>query len=266
MSKRKRRATAVTIAGSDSGGGAGIQADLKTFAALNVHGTTAITCITAQNPKAVLGIAAIRPALVEQQLEAIFSGFQPRAVKTGMLFSSEIISVVATFLRGRRVQLIVDPVMIATSGASLLKPSAVRALEEKLLPLATLVTPNLDEAEALVGEKIRSLEDLRASAKRIYQAFGCAALVKGGHLPGAQAVDFFCDGKREFALRARFIKGASLHGSGCTYSAAITAYLTLGHDLLSSIQLAKKFITRRFRSSEQLSAPGAELNRGKFSL
>ena len=247
QNRSRKIPVALTIAGSDSGGGAGIQADLKTFAALRVHGTTAITCITAQNPKAVLGIEAIRPAMVHQQLEAIFAGFKPQAVKTGMLFSEEIISVVVEFFRKRRVLLIVDPVMIASSGVRLLKPSAIRILEEKLLPLATLVTPNLDEAEVLIGKKISSLDDLRVSAKEIHRRFGCAALVKGGHLPGVNAVDFFYDGKREVTLRARFVKGVSMHGSGCTYSAAIAGYLALGHDLSAAIKLAKKFITRKLR-------------------
>ena len=239
----------LTIAGSDSGGGAGIQADLKTFADLGVHGTSAITCITAQNPKQVLAIAAVRPEMVAKQLEAIFAGFRPRAVKTGMLFSKEIIRVVAKFFAGKRIPLIVDPVMISTSGARLLKTSAVRAIEEELLPLATLVTPNLDEAEVLVGKNISSLNDLRAAAQEIHHRFGCAALVKGGHLQGEHAVDFFYDGKTEMALRAKFVKGVSMHGSGCTYSAAITGYLARGNDLYTSIKLAKKFITRALQDS-----------------
>ena len=247
MSKIKKIPVALTVAGSDSGGGAGIQADLNTFAALDVHGTTAITCVTAQNPNAVLGIEPIRPAMVQQQLEAIFAGFKPRAAKTGMLFSEEIISVVVEFFRKRRVPLIVDPVMIASSGARLLKPSAIRCLEKRLLPLATLVTPNLDEAEVLIGKRILSLTDLREAAKEIHQRFGCAALVKGGHLPGAQAVDYFYDGKNEIALRARFIRGVSMHGSGCTYSAAITGYLAIGDELPAAIKRAKKFITRKLR-------------------
>lgn len=248
MSEIKKLPVALTIAGSDSGGGAGIQADLKTFAALRVHGTTAITCITAQNPKGVLGIGAVRTAMVQLQLEAVFAGFRPQAVKTGMLFSTEIISVVVEFFRKRQVPLIVDPVMIATSGARLLKPSAIRILEEKLLPLATLVTPNLDEAEVLIGAKISSHDDLRASAKEINQRFGCAALVKGGHLRGECAVDFFYDGKREIELRAPFVKGVSMHGSGCTYSAAIAGYLALGSDLPTALKLAKTFITRKLQT------------------
>jgi hydroxymethylpyrimidine/phosphomethylpyrimidine kinase len=237
---------AVTIAGSDSGGGAGVQADLKTFAALGVHGTSAITCITAQNPRRVLAIEATRPAMVEKQLEAIFEGFRPRAVKTGMLFSAEIISVVAKFFEKKRIPLVVDPVMIATSGARLMKNSALRAYEKKLFPLATLLTPNLDEAAVLIGEKIDSVEQVCVAAKKIYERFGCAVLVKGGHLRGESAVDFFQDGKTELELRAEFVKGVSMHGSGCRYSAAIAGYLALGNDLRDSVKFAKKFITREF--------------------
>lgn len=248
MSKIRNIPVAITIAGSDSGGGAGIQTDLKTFAALGVHGTTAITCITAQNPKAVTGIEPISASMVQKQLEAIFAGFTPLAAKTGMLFSEEIISIVARFFGKRRIPLIVDPVMIASSGARLLQPDAVRVLEQKLLPLATLVTPNLDEAEVLIGEKISSRNGLRAAAKEIHRRFGCATLVKGGHLPGEHAVDIFFDGTTEMELRTRFIKGVSMHGSGCTYSAAIAAYLALGNDLPAALRLAKKFITRKLRS------------------
>ena len=247
ISQRKKIPVALTIAGSDSGGGAGIQADLKTFAAQGVHGTNAITCITAQNPKQVLAIEAVKAEMVEAQLEAIFAGFRPRAVKTGMLFSTEIIRVIANFFATKRIPLIVDPVMIATSGASLLKSSAIKTMEENLLPLATLVTPNLDEAEVLIQKKISSLDDLRAAAKEIYERFGCAALVKGGHLRGEQAVDFFYDGKTEIELRAKFVKGVSMHGSGCTYSAAIAGNLALGRDLHSAIKLAKTFITQAFQ-------------------
>ncbi len=246
-SEGKKIPVAVTIAGSDSGGGAGIQADLETFAALGVHGTSAITCLTAQNPKKVWAIEAVRPEMVEKQLKAIFAYFQPGAAKTGMLFSAEIIRVVAKFFADKRIPLIVDPVMIASSGTRLLEKSAMHALQKNLLPLATLVTPNLDEAEILLGKKISSREELQAAAKDIYERFGCPALVKGGHLPGAQAVDFFYDGKMELELRAKFITGISMHGSGCTHSAAITGYFALGHDLPAAISLTKKFITRKFR-------------------
>jgi hydroxymethylpyrimidine/phosphomethylpyrimidine kinase len=246
---------AVTIAGSDSGGGAGIQADLKTFASIGVHGTSAITCITAQNPKGVCGIQPVQAVMVTKQLEAIFAEFQPRAAKTGMLFSAEIIRAVAKFFRAhRRVPLIVDPVMIATSGALLLKPSAIRVLEQELLPLATLVTPNLAEAEVLIGNKISSLEELRSAAKEIHERYGCAALVKGGHLRGnPHAIDVFYGREGEIALRGKFIKGVSTHGTGCTFSAAIAGYVASGDIFPAAIKLAKKFITRSIRDSVKVS-------------
>ena len=249
--KIKSYPVALTIAGSDSGGGAGVQADLKTFAALGVHGTTAITCVTAQNPRGVIGIQAIRADVVRKQIEAVFAELRPDAVKTGMLFSTEIIHVVADFFaRAKPLPLIVDPVMVATSGAVLLKPSAIRALKERLLPLATLVTPNLDETEILVGRKLRSLADLPAAAREIYERFGCAVLVKGGHLrQAAKAVDVFFDGNvlREFT--ARRVRGVSTHGTGCTYSAAIAARLAQGEMLPAAVASAKNFITRAISES-----------------
>jgi hydroxymethylpyrimidine/phosphomethylpyrimidine kinase len=242
---------ALTIAGSDSGGGAGIQADLKTFTTLGCHGTTAITCITAQNPKAVIGIQPVRASIVRKQLEAVFAELPPRAVKTGMLFSTEIINVVADFFaKGKRPPLVVDPVMVATSGAVLLRPSAIRALKERLLPLATLVTPNLDETQLLLGKKLRTLEDLLDAAEELHAKFGCAALVKGGHLQlGAEAVDVLFDGKRFTILKARRVQGVSTHGTGCTYSAAIAAHLAHGKKLPQAVAAAKRFITRAIATS-----------------
>ena len=263
MTKRRQLPVAFTIAGSDSGGGAGIQADLKTFAALGVHGTSAIACLTAQNPKRVLGVESCSPKMLRQQIEAVFEELPPTAVKTGMLFSSENIKVVADFflksnLLGRASAravpaLIVDPVMVSTSGACLLKPSAERLLKEKLLPLATLVTPNLDEAEILAGQKIRSPEDLRSAARTIVSRYGCAALVKGGHLKNSrEAIDVFFDGETELLLSAPFVKGVSTHGTGCTYSAAICAVLALGHDLPGAVEIGKIFITEAISNSYRI--------------
>ena len=248
---KKKCSCALTIAGSDSGGGAGIQADLKTFASLGVHGTTAITCITAQNPRGVRAIQACKAEIVLGQIEAVFEELPPAAVKTGMLFSTEIIRIVVEFFqRGRRPPLIVDPVMVATSGARLLKPSAVKIMQQELLPLATLVTPNVDEAEILVGRRIKSVEDLRAAAKEIKTRFDCAALVKGGHLNGLrEAVDIFYDGKQELLLTSPFIRGLHLHGTGCTYSAAIAGYLALGCNLPNAVTLAKEYITQAIARS-----------------
>ena len=251
MPQRTHLPIALTIAGSDSGGGAGIQADLKTFASLGVHGTCAITCITAQNPEGVRGIQACRPEIVRQQMEAVFAELPPAAVKTGMLYSTEIIRAVAAFFKsGSRPALVVDPVMVATSGARLHKPSAIDLLKRELLPLATLVTPNLDEAEILVGEKLRSVEDLRAAARVLHGRFGCAALVKGGHLRGLkEAVDIFYDGKEELLLSAPFVRGVSTHGTGCTYSAAVAGWLARGCSLTQAVEQAKEYITQAIAGS-----------------
>jgi hydroxymethylpyrimidine/phosphomethylpyrimidine kinase len=243
---RERIPVALTIAGSDSGGGAGIQADLKTFASLRVHGASVITCVTAQNPKRVLGIEACSPGIVRRQVAAVFAELHPAAVKTGMLYSRQIIRAVAgCFKPGRRLPLVVDPVMVATSGARLLKPEAIRILENELLPRATLVTPNLPEAEVLVGRELKSPEDLRTAAKEIYRRFGCAALIKGGHLMDTrQAVDIFFNGTDEWLLSAPFIRGVNTHGTGCTYAAAITGYLARGRTLKEAVIQAKQYISR----------------------
>jgi hydroxymethylpyrimidine/phosphomethylpyrimidine kinase len=285
--KRKNLPVALTIAGSDSGGGAGIQADLKTFAALGVHGASAIACLTAQNPRRVLGVEPASPKMLRRQIQAVFEELNPAAVKTGMLFSAENVSVVAEFFGAfnrrdefhespnnirdswnsslRNPPLIVDPVMISTSGARLLEPAAVKILTEKLLPLATLVTPNLDEAQVLIGRKIPSVEAMREAAREIHSRFGCAALVKGGHLkdsPAAtkrrsrevrrEAVDIFFDGKTELLLSAPFVKGVSTHGTGCTYSAAICAALALGHDLPGAVKIGKEFVTTAILQSYRI--------------
>ena len=254
MSKPPSIPVALTVAGSDSGGGAGIQADLKTFAALNVHGTSAITCLTAQNPKGVLGIQPTSPLIVRQQMEAVFKELRPAAVKTGMLFSEEIILTVVDFLahQSKQPPLVIDPVMISTSGAQLLKPNAMRALRTQLFPLAALITPNLDEAETLLGEKIRSAEAMRAAAKKLQKQYDSAVLLKGGHLRGGrEAIDIFYDGEDELLLSAPFVKGVSTHGTGCTYSAAITGLLALGKPLAEAVVFAKEFITQAIEQSQK---------------
>ena len=245
---------ALTIAGSDSGGGAGIQADLKTFAALGVHGATAITCVTAQNPRGVLGVQACSPGMIEQQLTAVFAELPPRAVKTGMLFSRPIIQTVQRFLeRYPRVPLVVDPVMVATSGARLLNTSAEQVLIRDLLPRATLVTPNLDEAAVIAGRPLHSIEDMRWAARIIRQRHGCAVLVKGGHLDDLeQAADVFYDAEAELLLTAPRIKGVHTHGTGCTYSAAICAGLANGLALVRAVIQAKEFITKAVAQSRKI--------------
>jgi hydroxymethylpyrimidine/phosphomethylpyrimidine kinase len=267
--KRKRLPVALTIAGSDSGGGAGIQADLKTFAALGVHGASAIACLTAQNPRRVLGIEPASPKMLRRQIEAVFEELNPAAVKTGMLFSAEHVRIVAKFFGARaarpRIPLVVDPVMVSTSGARLLEPAAIKTLKDKLLPLGALATPNLDEAEILTGHRPASVEEMRKAAREIHSRFGCAALIKGGHLnhsPGAtgrrsrqggrDAVDIFFDGKTELLLSAPFVEGVSTHGTGCTYSAAICAALALGHDLPHAVEIGKRFVTAAISGSYKI--------------
>lgn len=250
MARLRHIPTALTIAGSDSGGGAGIQADLNTFAALGVHGTSAITCVTAQNPRQVIGIQACAVSIVGDQLRALFDELPPAAAKTGMLYSAALIRCVAGTLRNKRVPLVVDPVMVSTSGALLLKPAAVKALCTELLPLATVVTPNLDEARILTGRELRSVEALRSAARELHGRFGCAALVKGGHLRGSrQAVDIFFDGETELLLEAPYVRGVSTHGTGCTYSAALAGYLARGKPLTAAVELAKDFITQAIAGS-----------------
>lgn len=246
MSKAKTQPVALTVAGSDSGGGAGIQADLKTFAALGVHGTCAIACITAQNPDQVSAIETVTPDLVRKQLDSVFATFRPGAVKTGMLYSPEIVSVVAGFFQPRSsLPLIVDPVMIATSGASLAGKRAVSVLKQKLLPMAALVTPNLDELRVLAEMELEEPEDLRRAARRVRERFGCAVLAKGGHLEGMrEAMDLFYDGENEWLVSSPYRKGLVTHGTGCTYAAAIAGYLALGCKLPQAVQQAKEYISR----------------------
>ena len=252
MHAKARLPCALTIAGSDSGGGAGIQADLKTFAALKVHGLSVITCVTAQSPLAVRGIEPCSAAIVQRQLKTVLQEFRPAAIKTGMLFSASIIRAIAPFFNGRRgPALVVDPVMVSTSGGALLQPKARRALCEKLIPYATLLTPNLPEAEALTGERITTLGQLKDAAVQLYAAFGCAILAKGGHLRSEKgATDVFFDGKHGLLLSAPFVRGVKTHGTGCTYSAAITAHLARGYSLSESVRKAKRYVTRAIRGSQ----------------
>lgn len=257
MIKRASLPVALTIAGSDSGGGAGIQADLKTFAALGVHGTSAIACLTAQNPRRVLAVEPCAPKMLRRQIEAVFEELPPRAVKTGMLFSETNVRIVADFFAARtgrkRIPLVVDPVLVSTSGTRLLKAPAEKALRGRLLPLATLVTPNLDEAQILAEQKIRGAEDLLSAARKIYSRFGCAVLAKGGHLSNhCEATDIFFDGKKELLLSAPFVRGIATHGTGCTYSAAICAALALGNNLPAAVQIGKRFITTAITDSYRI--------------
>ena len=246
----KRCQIALTIAGSDCGGGAGVQADLRTFAGLDVHGTSVVTCVTAQNPSVVKAIQPTKVSVVEAQLDAVFGSMPVHAVKTGMLFSRAIIDAVAKRLAERRgLQMVVDSVMISSSGTPLLKPSAESALAKRLLPLAKLVTPNLDEAGALAGHPVKEPEDMRDAARAIHERFGCSVLVKGGHMKTSEAIDLFYDGKEEFLLTAPRAKRLSPPGTGCTYSAAITAFLAKGEPLARAVELAKQYMVRVFEGA-----------------
>jgi hydroxymethylpyrimidine/phosphomethylpyrimidine kinase len=244
----------LTIAGSDSGAGAGIQADLKTFAALGVYGTTAITAITAQNTVGVRQILALSPKLVGAQIDAVIDDIGAHALKTGMLANAAIIEVVAQKIRQHRLKnLVVDPVMVATSGDLLIKRNAVAALRLRLIPLAAVVTPNLAEAEELSGMKLRAAVEIREAARRIFEMGAKAVVIKGGHLKGP-AVDLYYDGKKFSALNARRIRTKNTHGTGCTFSAAIAAFLAKGEPLETAVARAKRFITQAIESSYSIGA------------
>jgi len=238
----------LSIAGSDSSAGAGIQADLKTFSALGVYGLTAVTCIVAEVPGKVSRIEPVRAGIVREQIEMLRRNFQIGAVKTGLLCSTDIISRVAKAIRDVRVPLVVDPVIVATSGDPLLEPTAIEAYEKQLFPLASLITPNLYEAERFLGTKIENRESMHRAGKELEREFGTAILLKGGHLPGPHAIDLlFADGNVvEFS--EPFVRGVATHGTGCTYSAAITAGLACGLTLEEAIRRAKKFVTQSIRN------------------
>jgi hydroxymethylpyrimidine/phosphomethylpyrimidine kinase len=238
----------LTIAGSDSGGGAGIQADIKTIQANGAFALSVLTAVTAQNTREVRQAFDLPVDLVEDQLDAVFDDFEIAALKTGMLASAAIVRAVAGRLRRHGVQrLVVDPVMISKSGFRLLAPEAVDVLSSELLPLACLVTPNLAEAELLAGGQICTVEDARQAAVRIRQS-GCqAVLVKGGHLPGGDAVDVLYDGREFTHYTSVRIDTRSTHGTGCTFSAAIATHLGRGKSLGEAVQAAKEYITEAIR-------------------
>ncbi len=233
----------MTIAGSDSGGGAGIQADLKTFAAFGVYGTSVVTAVTAQNTVAVTGVHEVPVEMIAAQVQAVMTDLGADAVKTGMLSSSAIIKTVAAEMRRLGVtRLVVDPVMVAKSGDRLLREEAVDALRSTLLPLAAVVTPNVPEAETLTGIEVRSGEDARRAARRILDMGARSVVVKGGHLPG-DPVDLYYDGSRFLELPGKRVDTASTHGTGCTFASAIAAGLALGHDLVDAVAGAKEYVT-----------------------
>lgn len=246
-------AKAMTVAGSDSGGGAGIQADLKTFHQLGVYGTSALTAITAQN---TLGVAAVYPLSAEAvvtQMEEVLRDIGTDAMKTGMLFDARIISAVAGKIAQHQVaKVVVDPVMVAKGGAKLLQDEAIEALKEQLLPLALVVTPNLPEAECLTGLAIKDLAGMKEAAKRIHAMGPRYVIVKGGHLDDDELTDLLYDGEQYTPFVHQRVHTRHTHGTGCTFSAALTAQLAKGIDIFTAVDQAKRFIIRAIETAPQL--------------
>jgi len=254
--KRSRRSdsaatvpVALTVAGSDCSAGAGIQADLKTFTALGVYGLTAVTCIVAEVPGKVSRIEPVTARMVREQIEVLLKNFRVGAIKTGLLCSAEIVCAVAQTIQegkkktARSIPFVVDPVMIATSGDNLLDPEAVEAYKNKLFPLATLITPNLDEAALLLETTIIDRKQMENAAKALAKKYRASILLKGGHLSGDNAIDLLFHQGELTEFSAPFVRGVETHGTGCTYSAAITAGLASGFSLEQAIKRAKKFVT-----------------------
>ena len=240
--------TVLTIAGSDSGGGAGIQADLKTFAALGVYGTSAITAITAQNTVGVTAVSAVVADIVTAQIEAVAGDIQIHATKTGMLATAAIVEAVGAAIAELELPMVVvDPVMIAKSGDALVDDDGIRAMRAELLPRALVVTPNLPEAEILSGVPIRSLADAREAARRIHASGKCAVIVKGGHASGDDIVDLLFDGDRFTEFPTTRIHTRNTHGTGCTFASAIAAHLALGHSLQEATARAQAYVAGAIR-------------------
>ncbi len=251
----------MTVAGSDSCAGAGIQADLKTFTHHGVHGLTAVTCVVAEVPGLVRSLSAVSPATVRDQVSLGLEWYPVRAAKTGMLYSASLIDAFCEAWEaspaGRRPPLVVDPVMVASSGDSLLQPDAIRRYRDRLLPLAALVTPNLDETAVLLGRRPGLVKELAAAGEELVSRFGVPFLMKGGHLGGTEAVDVLIGAGEPRFFSAPFVRDASTHGTGCTLSAAITAALALGQDLPSAVAGGKEFITRAIRDALTWTEPRA---------
>jgi hydroxymethylpyrimidine/phosphomethylpyrimidine kinase len=252
---------ALTIAGSDSGGGAGIQADLKTFAAHGVFGTSAITAVTAQNTLGVTMFEALSADLVTAQIEAVVSDIGVHAAKTGMLANAAIVEAVAAAAEDLEIPwLVVDPVMIAKSGARLVDNEALAAMKVELFPRAFLVTPNVPEAEALTGVDIHNEDDRREAARRLADLGASNVVVKGGHFPTDDIVDLLYDGHEFTAFRGERVRGRHTHGTGCTFAAAITAQLALGVRLAEAIPLAQRYVAGAIRAAPGLGKGHGPMN------
>ena len=252
---------ALTVAGSDSGGNAGVQADLRAFHAFGVHGCTALAALTAQNPMGVTGVLTVNPAFLTLQLDAVFSAYNVGAVKTGMLANAELIeAAAATLATHPNVPMVVDPVMVATSGARLLEDAAVTALVTRLLPLATLITPNLPEAAVLLGRPVTGVAAASEAARELAARFGCAVLVKGGHDAAHCACDALCLNGEILCVRSPVVrKPLSLHGTGCTLSAAIAAALACGNSLMDAVVAGKAYVYEAIRRGRTVGPHAAVL-------
>jgi hydroxymethylpyrimidine/phosphomethylpyrimidine kinase len=244
----------LTIAGSDSGGGAGIQADLKTMAAIGCYGMSVITALTAQNTRGVTGIHAVPPSFAAEQMTAVFSDIGADAVKIGMLFSADLVAVVAAQLKKHRARKIVlDPVMVAQSGDKLLQDDAVQALKDHLMPLADVVTPNLPEAEVLLNRSIRCLEDMQTAAALLAEFGSRSVLIKGGHLENGASTDvlYLTAEDRFVTLKTERIESCNNHGTGCTLSSAIASYMAKGDDIEAAVRKAKDYIQNAIRAGAE---------------
>ncbi|RBW70566.1 bifunctional hydroxymethylpyrimidine kinase/phosphomethylpyrimidine kinase [Bacillus taeanensis] len=250
-------AKALTIAGSDSGGGAGIQADLKTFQERDVYGMSVITALTAQNTRGVHGVYPQSLEAIQAQMDAVISDIGVHALKTGMLFSAEIIELIAEKIKENKLSnVVIDPVMIAKGGAPLLQEQAMTAMKEKLLPLATVITPNLPEASKLIGwDNIETVDEMKEAAKILYDLGSASVLVKGGHLDESnKAIDLLYDGRNFEVFKTKRIDTKHTHGTGCTFSAAITAELAKGKSVSEAVALGKEFITTAIEHSLNIGA------------
>jgi hydroxymethylpyrimidine/phosphomethylpyrimidine kinase len=241
----------LTIGGSDSSAGAGVQADLKAFSAFGVYGLTAVTCVVAETPGKVSRIEAVSREMVREQIDLVTAKFPVAAIKTGLLYSAEIILSVAEALQDRATPVVIDPVIVATSGDQLLQSEAIEVYKKKLFPLAALITPNLDEAGQLLGRRISDQQSMQQASHDLSDDFGVPILLKGGHLAGDLATDLLVRAGRITEFSAPFVRDVATHGTGCTYSAAITAGLGSGQPLEDAIRRAKEFVTatiaQRFR-------------------
>lgn len=252
---------ALTIAGSDSGGGAGIQADLKTFHRFGVFGTSVVTAITAQNTLGVANWAAVPTELITQQIDAVAGDLRPAAIKTGMLADADVVRTVRNgIVKHSLAPYVLDPVMVATSGDPLLTPDTVRAIADELIPLADLVTPNLDEARILTGGDVDDVDAMQRAARILVEGGAKAALVKGGHLSGVEAIDVLATADDLQTFRHPRIDTRHTHGTGCTLSAAIAAHLALGHSLPDSVRLSLDFVHRAIRHAPGLGSGHGPLN------